>query len=244
LKSIVGAIEAYAHDRRGAYRPVRRWIAPSRFVREKAVELGADAARVRVLAHGVEPGAPGAPPRFADGSALPARFALYAGRLSEEKGVKLLPALARAIAPLPLVVAGGGPLERWLGERASGTLSLLGHLAPGPLAAVRTAAAVVVAPSLFPETFGYAVAEAQLDGRVVVASRIGALTELVEHESTGLLVPPGDDIALAEATRRALDEPGVASRWGESARARARTAFDPAAHTRGLIGVYDEAIHA
>src|ERR1043166_2093280 len=54
LKSAVGAVEAYAHDRRGAYRPIRRWIAPSAFVREKAAELGADPARVRLLAHGVE----------------------------------------------------------------------------------------------------------------------------------------------------------------------------------------------
>jgi len=75
-----------------------------------------------------------------------------------------------------------------------------------------------------------------------VASRIGALAELVEHEVTGLLVPPGDGAALAEATKRALAEPALAARWGESARARSRDAFAPAAHTRGLLGVYEEAI--
>ena len=238
LKSLVGAIEAYDHDRRGAYRPVRRWIAPSRFVREQSVALGADAARVRLLAHGVEapvPGAAGVPE-------LPERFALYAGRLSEEKGVRLLPALARGIAPTPLVVAGGGPLAGWLADQANAGVRLLGHLGPHVLAAVRARAGAVVVPSLFPETFGYAVAEAQLDARAVIASRIGALGELVEHEVTGLLVPPGDDAALVAAARRTLAEPERARGWGEAARARARQAFDPDTHTRGLIAIYEEAL--
>jgi len=238
LKSLIGAIEAYDHDRRGAYRPVRRWIAPSRFVGEQSVALGADAARVRLLAHGVEapvPGSAGVPE-------LPERFALYAGRLSEEKGVRLLPALARGIAPTPLVVAGGGPLAGWLAHQANAGVRLLGHLGPHVLAAVRARAGAVVVPSLFPETVGYAVAEAQLDARAVIASRIGALGELVEHEVTGLLVPPGDDAALVAAARRTLAEPERARGWGEAARARARQAFDPGTHARGLIAIYEEAL--
>jgi glycosyltransferase involved in cell wall biosynthesis len=241
LKSLVGALEAYDHDRRGAYRPVRRWIAPSRFVREQSIELGADAARVTLLAHGVEAPAPAA----AGVPELPARFALYAGRLAEEKGVRLLPALARGIAPAPLLVAGAGPLAGWLAEQAANAgsgLRLLGHLDAPVLASVRARADAVVVPSLFPETFGYAVAEAQLDARPVIASRIGALAELVEHDVTGLLVPPGDGSALVEATRHTLAEPERARRWGDAARERARAAFDPAAHTRGLVTLYEAAI--
>ena len=262
LKSLVGAIEAYEHDRRRAYAPIRLWIAPSRFVRDKAIELGADAARMRVLVHGVE-ALPVSEPAWVGSSHmsrqaepqppasaapdLPERFALYAGRLSEEKGVRLLPALAREIAPVPLVVAGGGPLAAWLAEcpeaePGSGTLRLLGHLDAVTLAQVRARAAVVLVPSLFPETFGYAVAEAQMDARPVVASRIGALTELVEHEVTGLLVTPGDGVALAQATKRVLAGP-AAARWGEAARARAQAAFAPDAHTRGLRALYEEAMH-
>ena len=237
-KSLVGALEAYDHDRRGAYRPVRRWIAPSQFVRGKAVELGADAARVRVLVHGVTPAAPAA----AGVPELPERYVLYAGRLADEKGVRMLPALARGIAPTPLVVAGGGPLAGWLARHAAAGVRTLGHLGTQELAHVRARSAVVVVPSLFPETFGYAVAEAQLDARAVIASRIGALTELVEHEVSGLLVSPGDEPALVAAARRALAEPAVAQRWGETARARARAAHDPEAHTRGLAAVYQEAM--
>jgi glycosyltransferase involved in cell wall biosynthesis len=239
LKSLVGALEAYDHDRRGAYRPVRRWIAPSRFVGEQSVALGADAARVRVLAHGVEAAAPAEAPAVPE---LPERFALYFGRLSEEKGVHLLPALARGIAPVPLVVVGGGPIAGWLAEQAIPGIRMLGHLETHALAAVRTRASAVVVPSLFPETFGYAVAEAQLDARAVIASHIGALAELVEHEVTGLLVPAGDEAALIAAARRALAEPERARRWGDAARAHSLAAFDPGAHTRGLIAIYEEAL--
>jgi glycosyltransferase involved in cell wall biosynthesis len=235
-KSLVAAIEAYEHDRRGAYDSVRRFLAPSRFVREKVVELGADAARVQVLVHGLEPSAPGAAP--AD---LPARFALFAGRLSEEKGVRLLPALAAAIAPVPLLVAGGGPLAAWLRAHAGANLRLLGHLASDALAAVRSRAAAVLVPSLFPETFGYAVAEAQLESRVVVASRIGALPELVRHETTGLLVSPADEAAWTAAARRALEDP-AAARWGEAARAQAMGELAPAGHTTALVAAYETAI--
>jgi len=235
-KSLVGAAEAYTHDRRHAYASVRTFVAPSAFVRAKAVELGADPARVRVLVHGVEAPSAGTPP--AD---LPTRFALFAGRLSDEKGVHLLPALARAIAPVPLLVAGGGPREAWLRAHATDSLRLLGHLASDVLAAILARASVVVVPSLFPETFGYAVAEAQLQGRVVVASRIGALGELVQHEATGLLVTPGDEPAWIAATRRALDDP-AASGWGDAARAAAQRTLAPAAHTAGLVATYEAAI--
>jgi glycosyltransferase involved in cell wall biosynthesis len=239
LKSAVGAVEAYEHDRRGAYRSIRRWIAPSAFVRDKATELGADAASIRVLPHGVERVA-GTEGQFC---IAPDPFALYAGRLSEEKGVRALPALARAIGPIPLVVAGGGPLEAWLRRQAGGDLMMLGHLTDTQLSDIRARADVVLVPSLFPETFGYAVAEAQLDARAVVASRLGALRELITHEVTGLLVPPGDGAALAEATKRALADP-AARGWGEAAQAHARTAFAPAAHVQGLVRIYEEAVRA
>ena len=241
LKSLLGAFEAYDHDRRGAYRPVRRWIAPSRFAREQSIALGADAARVHVLHHGVEAPAPAAA-GVRDLPGLPERFALYVGRLSEEKGVRLLPALARGIAPTPLVVIGGGPLAGWLAEHAEPGLRALGHVDARVLEHARAHAAVVVVPSLFPEMFGYSVAEAQLDGRAVIASRIGALTELVEHDVTGLLVAPGDGGGLVAATQRALVEPERARAWGETARARAVTALAPETHVRGLVALYEQAL--
>jgi glycosyltransferase involved in cell wall biosynthesis len=245
-KSAVGMVEAYAHDALGAYRAVRCWIAPSRFVLEKVVELGADRARVRLVPHGVEPGMPTADtagPALGVGPPAEGRYVLFAGRLSLEKGVRLLPALAARVAPVPLVVAGGGPLERWLADAAAlaPNLRLLGHRGAAEVRALVQGAAVVIVPSLFYETYCYAAAEALLDGRPVVASRIGAVPELIEHEVTGLLVPPGDAAALAAAVSRALTDP-AAARWAEAGRARMLAAGDPARHVAALTAVYREAM--
>jgi glycosyltransferase involved in cell wall biosynthesis len=234
-KSIVGSVEAYLHDAIGAYRAVRLWVAPSGFARDLAVASGARADAVRVLAHGVEESP--AQPRPAD---LPERYVLFMARVAVEKGVHALPAIAARIAPVPLVIAGGGPLSDWLAAQRVPNLRMLGHVADGRLAALRAHADVVISPSLFHEAFGYSVAEALLDARPVVASRIGALPELVEHEVTGLLATPGDAASQAEATRRALDDPHAAA-WGRAGRERVRRIGDVDAHVRGLLAIYEEA---
>jgi glycosyltransferase involved in cell wall biosynthesis len=251
LKSAVGMVEAYVHDLAGAYRAVRLWIAPSRFVLEKAGEFGVDRARLRLLPHGVEcaevaAGAPGALPAADVASQLAisgGRYVLFAGRLSVEKGVRLLPALAMRIAPVPLVVVGEGPLRAWLDPQVASlpNLRLPGYRADAELAALRANAAVVVVPSLFYEHFCYTAAETLLDARPVVAARIGAIPELVEHEVTGLLVPPGDARALAEAVVRALEDLHAA-RWAEAGRARVLEGGAPALHVERLTAIYREAM--
>jgi len=245
-KSAVGAVEAYLHDAIGAWRAVRLWIAPSRFVLDKARAWRVPQSRLRLLGHGVEPGAPAPGGAPADGRARSAAglrpVVFFSGRLSLEKGVRLLPGLARALPRAEVHVAGEGPLgpELAAAARAAPNLRLLGHLSDEDLAARRAAAAAVVVPSLFYEHFGYAAAEALLDARPLVASRIGALPELCEHEVTGLLVPPGDAAALAAAVARALDEP-AARGWAAAGRARVLERGAPARHVEGLLAIYDEA---
>jgi glycosyltransferase involved in cell wall biosynthesis len=244
----VATAEAYLHQVLHAYRSVRRWIAPSRFVLEKAVTHGVARERLRLLPHGIERrsgdgngsargAAPAATPGAARGPCI-----LFSGRLSVEKGVRLLPELARRLAPVPLRVVGEGPLRGWLEAEASAipTLEVLGHVDDGTLAALREAASVVVVPSLFYEHFCYAVAEALLDRRPVVASAIGAIPELVEHEVTGLLVTPGDPDALAGAVRRALSEDAAAG-WGRAGHDRVAS-LGPARHLAGLLEIYHETL--
>src|SRR5262249_35463357 len=151
-----------------------------------------------------------------------------------EKGVKHLPAIAAAIAPVPLLVAGDGPLGAWLDAQRVANLRRLGHVPDAELAALRARAAVVVAPSRFVEHFGYSVAGGLRDARPVVASRIGALPELVEHEVTGLLAEPGDEAGYATLAKRALADPD-AGRWGEAGRERVRRVGDVGTHVSRLL---------
>lgn len=241
VKSAIGSIEAYLHDFAGAYRNVRRWIAPSAFVHAKALEWGIAADALSVLKHGVE-----APAAAGAGTLeVPAqRYVFFSGRLALEKGVKLLPRIAATIGETPLLVAGEGPLFGFMEQaaRAQRNIRLLGHLPDADLARLRANAGVVVVPSLFYEHFCYAAAEALLDGRTVVAARIGAIPELIEHEVTGLLAAPGDGEALAAAVARALEDPAAAA-WAEAGRARVRAESEPVKHVNALLGIY-EAVRA
>jgi glycosyltransferase involved in cell wall biosynthesis len=246
-KSAVAAVEAYLHDAVQAYRAVRLWIAPSRFVVEKVREHGLDPARVRHVPHGVEVNGNEAASEsgpILTGDRMPTQpYVLYAGRLSEEKGVRLLPALAMRMTPTPVLVAGDGPLRPWLQRQADtvNNLRLHGYLDGASFTRLLAGAGVVVIPSLFYETFCYAAAEALALARPVVASRIGAIPELIEHELTGLLVVPNDAHALAEASRRALDDP-AAQGWGNAGAQRVREVADPRRHLEALLAVYREAL--
>ncbi len=93
-----------------------------------------------------------------------------------------------------------------------------------------------------PEPFGRAVAEAMAVGKPVVAARAGGLPELVQHEVTGLLVPPGDVTACATAVTRLLSDAGLRARLGAAGRLRAESLFDPGTHAERVLQAYREVL--
>ncbi|HWQ22496.1 MAG TPA: glycosyltransferase family 4 protein [Gaiellaceae bacterium] len=158
---------------------------------------------------------------------------LCIGRLIPIKGhLVLLRALARARARVPgvtLDVAGRGPLgpalkayARELGLREA--VRFLGFVSPVEEAIER--AAIVVVPSLG-EGFGMVALEAMERGRPVIASAVGGLPEIVADGETGLVVPPGDAEALADAIVALAGDLGRAAAMGRAGRARALAEFTP-----------------
>jgi glycosyltransferase involved in cell wall biosynthesis len=203
-------------------------IVPSAFARERLRTLGAPLpwGRVRVLAPPVRTLAEDRRP------AGPGSYALVVSRLAPEKGVDVAIEACRT-AGISLVVAGEGPEQASLRERAGdGEVRFLGRVDDAKLAELRAGAAIALAPSRSAETFGLAAAEAMAVGLPVVASRIGALPELVEPEG---LVPPGDAGALARAIARMAGDRAA----GERARARVGALCAPAVVAGALARVYD-----
>ena len=151
----------------------------------------------------------------------------FAGRLVEQKGVDvLLQAFSKVVTRIPetrLLIAGDGPekasLQRLMNELGlSAQVFLLGHL---PRAAVEqhfAAAWVQVVPSQFAEAFGLVAVEAMMRGTAVVASASDGLMEIVQDDQTGLLVPPGDADALAEALLRLVGDRELAEQMGRAGR--------------------------
>ena len=83
--------------------------------------------------------------------------------------------------------------------------------------------------------------EAQLCGTPVVASESGGLPDVVQHERTGLLVPPGDANSLAAALARVLGDPALAESLASAGRAEALARFAPSAVAAKYLTLYEEA---
>jgi glycosyltransferase involved in cell wall biosynthesis len=208
---------------RRVLRRARLVIAPSTALAEEARRLGAS--DVRTIPSGVdlpgEVGDPADPPEI-----------LYAGRLSPEKGVRELTAAA---AGMPLVVVGDGPLR----DEVPGALGFKPH---DELERYYERAAIVACPS-HREGFGVVCAEAMAHGRPVVAGDVGGLRDLVVHEETGLLVPPGDVEALRASLRRLLEDEGLRRGYGQAGRKRIAQHFTWTRFADDTLRAYEDALH-
>ena len=171
---------------------------------------------------------------------------LYVGAVVPQKGLlHLLHALdrlqgQRPASPFRLLVAGGAGLwptaddpypdetdELHRGRAGAGKglpVTWLGVVPQEEMPRLYALADVFVCPSVWEEPFGTVNVEAMAGGASVVASRVGGVPEAVAEGETGLLVPPGDEEALAAALRSLIDDPARRRRMGAAAIARA-TAF-------------------
>jgi glycosyltransferase involved in cell wall biosynthesis len=209
---------------------VDRFVVPSRFAHERLARLGAPlGGRVSVVGHLVR--------SFSDRSrAAEGEHALVASRLAPEKGVDVA-VDACADAGVRLVVAGDGPEAAGLRSRAAragGDVVFAGRVDAARLSELRAAAALALVPSRGAETFGLAAAEAMAAGVPVLASRAGALGELVDADD---LVEPGDAAALAAAIPARFGNETAGARGLE----RAREAAAPERVAERLRAAYAEA---
>jgi glycosyltransferase involved in cell wall biosynthesis len=210
---------------------VSRWVdaftAPSEYIRRMAVLSGAPRARVHLVPHGVP---------LEPNDRREARFVLYAGRLSEEKGVRTLLSASRLVPGVPLAIAGGGPLEP---ELEGAPVEYLGRLAHEDVGSALRRSAFAVVPSECHESFSYAVLEAFARGRPVVGSEVGGVPELVRTGETGVLVPPRSPERLAAALESLWNDPASTARMGLAARRVARSDYTFERQLGRTLSVYD-----
>ncbi|ACL59235.1 glycosyltransferase [Methylobacterium nodulans] len=220
------------HRRAGTWsHSVDAFVALTEFARRRFIAAGLPADRIAVKPNGLaDPGPPTDAPR---------EGLLFAGRLSREKGLETL-AAAAARMRAPVEVAGDGPLRADLAGAAG--LRLLGNLTPAEVQHRMARAAALVVPSLWYEGLPMVVVEAYAAGTPVIASRIGALADLVEDGITGFLVTPGDPDDLARALDRVLADPAAARRMGAAARTAYARSWTEEATTASLLSIYRRAL--
>lgn len=241
----------FAGDRRFV-RAVDRMTACSQY---NAAEVRQRYAReARVIYNGVDTAefAP-RPPDDAWKSELAGRNAaivFWAGRLERWKGtIDAVRAVALARHPVHLAIAGSGPEEGRLiaAARSLGIadrVHLLGARPHGELPRMFATSEIVLGTSFANETFGMTLAEASACGRPVIATNFGGFPEVVQHDHTGLLVPPRAPAALAQAIDDLLDNPARAAAMGEAGRGFVTAQFAWPIVTDRVIAVYREALGA
>lgn len=220
---------------------VDAFIAPSRYLAE-ALRHDVDSSRIRQIYNGLPLAAP------TPATTLPT--VLFVGRVERLKGVEwLVRSMQKVVAELPsarLVLVGSGSdearIERVVGECGlADHVEICGWLTGDRLRERYEQAAIVVVPSLCPEVFGQVVIEAMGAARPVVASRVGAISEIVDDGRTGHLVSPGDEAGLAKAILELLSDGAKAAAFGTAARCRAEQ-FDADSFCVRLEGLYAEVI--
>jgi len=103
------------------------------------------------------------------------------------------------------------------------------------------AADVVVHTAVAPEPFGLVVAEALAQGTPVVAFRLGGVAEIVDDQATGILVPPGDAAAMADAVSVLLGDSARRRVLGEAGQGRMRASFSVGGMVHQVESAYDRA---
>ena len=157
-------------------------------------------------------------------------YALFAGRLSPEKGVLEMVRAWQRIPDVPLLIAGDGPLRPELEQAAScmnSKVKLLGQLAPEETITAIKGARFLIFPSRWYEPFGMALLEATACGVPAIASGIGAVPELVVDGETGLLFDPDNFDELAGQVRWAWSHPREMEHLGDAARQLYEEKFTP-----------------
>ncbi len=177
----------------------------------------------------------------------PAHRIVYAGRLTEEKGISLLmEAWDRYIgrtdeSRLQLSVAGAGPLESkvaaWAATRPS--VQWLGKLSQEECASLVATARAVVVPSRWEETFGLVAVEAMAARVPAVAPNHGSFPELITDGVDGVLFEPGDADALAGVMCDVQARREFYEGLGRVARRTYEERFSPEANMEELLRIYD-----
>jgi glycosyltransferase involved in cell wall biosynthesis len=209
---------------------VARYIAVSPFVADRLRGWGVHEDRISIKANPVvDPG-----PLCEPGDGF-----LFAGRLSEEKGIELLLdawELSGLDGSARLLIVGDGPLRSLVETRAksSRSVTFLGQLSPARTAELRRETAVGVVSSICFESHS-AVGESFAQGRPVVTTNLGALSSAVDETVGWVSAPEARHLA---ACLRAAHEPGAVAALSQPARARYELLYRSDLLTDQLIDIY------
>lgn len=240
LGSAAGMVEMYVHRALGSYeRDVALAITPSAFLRDLLGKWGKDLNKIVHVSN------------FFDPESLPrvqsvlGDAVVYAGRLSEEKGIETVLHLAEQFPTIPFEILGTGPeearMKAYISSLRLENVRLRGHLSGESFWQTLATARLIVVPSRWYENFPYAVLEAMALGKTVIASRQGGIPEMITHGQTGFLVPAKDMAGWTKQFGEIIRDDAVLARVGAAAKIAVRR-YGADEHYRKITDIYQQVI--
>jgi glycosyltransferase involved in cell wall biosynthesis len=230
----------FAHRLRGTYEDmVDAYIALTEFARRKFIAGGLPAHKLHVKGNFVAPD-----PGTGDGAG---GYALYAGRLSPEKGVEvLLAAWARLGGRFRLKIVGDGPLAEKVRQVANldGSVEVLGRQPHDQVLRLMKEARVLVSPSTWYEGLPMSIIEAFAVGLPVIGSRLGAIPDILSGGMAGRCVTPDDSADLARLLGELLEPAADLSTMRSAARCEFEAKYTAERNYAELVDIYKRALQA
>jgi glycosyltransferase involved in cell wall biosynthesis len=238
-RSVLPVAEWYLARMIGSLRHVDRLIAISDFQKRKTVEHGIPEAKITRVYNFVEPGAA---PTGVTGSG---GYLLYFGRVEKIKGVLTLAKAAQTLPDVRFKIVGeGGAVSElcdFIQSRGLKNVELIGFTRGDKLKRLIRDSLATVLPAQWYEPFGLTVLESFAQRRPVIASRIGALPELVTDGEDGLLFEPGNVEELRDRIITLTNNNRHADEMGDAGRTKLDDRFGPENHYHDLIRAYRQA---
>jgi glycosyltransferase involved in cell wall biosynthesis len=216
---------------------VDAYIALTEFSRQKLVAGGLPAEKVAVKPNFVHPA-----PAMGTGDG---GYALFVGRLSEEKGISTLLAAWKQLAEeVPLRIVGDGPLAETVksASKQSQAIEWLGRVSRDRVEALMQRATLLIFPSIWYEGFPMSIVEAFAVGLPVVASDLGAMSSLIQHRRTGLHFRAGDAEDLVAQVQWARTHPAEFQEMRRAARTEFEAKYTGERNHEMLLNIYHTAI--
>ena len=227
--------------RAGLLDKIDAYICLTGFFKEKILEVGIPEAKIHLRPNFID-----APPLDANPSQQGNGYALYLGRLSNEKGIRTL---IRAFEKLPdvnLKIVGTGPLEpevrEYVRAKALRNIEFLGFKSGEEKWQLIRKSQFGVVPSEWYENFPIVALEYFAAAKPVIASRIGGLPYVVEDGQTGYLFDPGNVEDLVATVTRLRNDPAAAANMGCLGRKLAETRYGPEASYNTLVNIFNKVL--
>ncbi|MDZ7319498.1 MAG: glycosyltransferase family 4 protein [candidate division KSB1 bacterium] len=241
LAGLLLTLETYLHKLLRLYENyVDIFHVPSKFYGRKFVEAGIPSHKVQQLYYTIR--IDDYMPQYEADD-----YYVYFGRLEEAKGLLTLLQAAEQVRQSQLWLIGEGyyrqELEAFAAQRNLRHVKFLGGKWGEDLKKIISRAKFVIIPSECYDNSPLVVYEAYAMGKPVIGSDIGGIPELIDHQTTGLLFPPGNSEALAEKIGFLLEHPQLVREYGQNARAKAEREFSPQVHYEKIYQLYQNLVN-